>query len=181
MPPGAPFCLEWLQGHKHPQLGSSNIPHCRLLLPETPGVPLLKYLSYAKPGIGHRNRLPQRCGLQGTRESSPVAPCVTHPLYQCGAHPLYQLLRWSVISLQLKRQWSLLQQPECQQALGSESQHRSRGDWNGDFTVISPFTTPEGAVRITFVISRGVLSPFGKEFPLYLLQWTPGGNTAEKL
>lgn len=90
-------------------------------------------------------------------------------------------LEWPIISLQLKRQWSLLQQPECSQALGSESQHRSRGDWNGDFTVILPFTTPEGAVRIAFVISRGVLSPFGKEFPLYLLHWTLGGNTDEKL
>lgn len=101
----------------------------------------------------------------------------------CGTPPpdISLSLEWPIISLQLKRQWSLLQQPECSQALGSESQHRSRGDWNGDFTVISPFTTPEGAVRITFVISRGVLSPFGKEFPLYLLHWTLGGNTDEKL
>lgn len=90
-------------------------------------------------------------------------------------------LEWPIISLQLKRQWSLPWQPECSQALGSKSEHRSRGDWNGDFTVISPFTTPEGALRITFVISRGVPSPFGKEFPLYLLHWTLGGNTDEKL
>lgn len=145
----------------------------------------MKSSSYAKPGIGHRNRLPQRCGRQGTRESTVgpgQLPAHQWPRAARPPPPYISLsLEWPIISLQLKRQWSLLQQPECSQALGSESQHRSRGDWNGDFTVILPFTTPEGAVRIAFVISRGVLSPFGKEFPLYLLHWTLGGNTDEKL
>lgn len=82
-PPGAPFCLE------HPQLGSSNIPHCRLLLPETPRVPLLKSSSMQSQGLVTGTAFPKGADCRAQEKAqwawatacSPVVPCDTHPLY----------------------------------------------------------------------------------------------------